>query len=144
MALADSTNPLAGVSGPGKFSKRTDLQFQPDQYGQGVEMQALKKGAPLAKAQPTPAATPTEVRQAAQSAPVTPLFAPSQRPTEPVTTGIDRGAGAGSEVLGMPQPDDTNFRASIASYLPVLAYVSDLPNTSPETRQAIRQLRDML
>ena len=141
MALADSTNPLAGVSGPGKFAKRTDLEFQPDQYGQGVEMAALKKGAPLAKAQPTPAATPTQVRQAAQ---VTPLFAPTERPTEPVTTGIDRGAGAGSEVLGMPKPDDTNFRASIAAYLPVLAYVSDLPNTSPETRQAIRQLRDML
>ena len=46
MALQDSTNPLAGVSGPGKFAKRTDLQFQPEQYGQGVEYQAMKSGAP--------------------------------------------------------------------------------------------------
>lgn len=144
MALADSTNPLAGVSGPGKFAKRTDLQFQPEQYGQGVEMAALKAGAPLAQATPTPAATPTQVRQAARTAPITSLYAPTERPTEPVTTGVDRGAGAGSEILGMPTPDDTNFRASIAAYLPVLAYVSDLPSTSPETRQAIRQLRDTL
>jgi hypothetical protein len=44
----------------------------------------------------------------------------------------------------MRQPDDENFKSAIASYMPVLAYISDLPNTSPETRQAIRQLRDQL
>jgi hypothetical protein len=54
------------------------------------------------------------------------------------------GDGAGSEALAMRQPDDTNFRSSIASYMPVLTYISDLPNTSPETRKAIRQLRDQL
>jgi hypothetical protein len=44
----------------------------------------------------------------------------------------------------MQQPDDNNFRAAIASYMPVLAYISDQPNTSPETKKAIRQLRDQL
>ena len=68
MALEDSTNPMQGVSGPGTFAKRTDLQYQPDQYGQGVEMTAQMQGAPLAKATPTPGATPTEVRQAAMAA----------------------------------------------------------------------------
>jgi hypothetical protein len=43
------------------------------------------------------------------------------------------------------QPDDyTNFNANIESYFPVLSYVSGLENTSPETRRAIRQLRDSL
>jgi hypothetical protein len=42
----------------------------------------------------------------------------------------------------MGQSDDTNFRANIAAYMPVLTYVAGLPNASPETRAAIRQLRD--
>ena len=119
MALADSTNPLAGVSGPGKFSKRTDLQFQPDQYGQGVEMQALKQGAPLAKAQPTPAATPTEVRQAASAGlgQGVGLYEPTQRPNEPITTGVDVGPGAGSEVLQMKKSGEKTSDA-LAKLLP--------------------------
>ena len=61
MALEDATNPMQGVSGPGSFAKRTDLQYQPDQYGAGVEMTAQMQGAPLEKATPTPAATNTQV-----------------------------------------------------------------------------------
>ena len=103
MALEDATNPMQGVSGPGKFAKRTDLQFQPTEYGQGVEYDAAKAGAPLAKTPDVRGATPTAVREAAatpQEA-LTPLFAPSARPNEPITAGIDMGAGPGSEVLGM-------------------------------------------
>ena len=66
------------------------------------------QGAPLARAAATPSATNTEVRQAAmagaQSAPqdnLTSLYAPSNRPHEPITTGIDMGPGAGSSVLAM-------------------------------------------
>jgi hypothetical protein len=44
----------------------------------------------------------SEVRAAAQE-PITPLYAPSQRPDEPITAGIDRGAGVGSEALGSQQ-----------------------------------------
>ena len=104
MALQDSTNPMQGVSGPGSFSKRTDLEYQPPAYGDGVEYAALKAGAPLAKTPDVSGATPTEVRAAASaaaSAPITPLFAPSTRPEEPVTTGIDMGPGAGSSALAM-------------------------------------------
>jgi len=103
MALADSTNPLKGVSGPGKFAKRTDLQFKPDSYGDGVAMDALKSGAPLASTPDVRGATNTQVRQAAQSAGQAPtsLYAPTERPQEPVTHGIDVGAGAGSEALTM-------------------------------------------
>lgn len=94
-------NPLAGPSGPGKFSTRTDkLRMGSTSYGEGVETQAIKSGAPLATTpdvRPTPAA---EVRAAAAE-PITLLFAPSQRPDEPITTGIAMGAGAGPEVLMM-------------------------------------------
>jgi hypothetical protein len=95
--------PLAGAAGPGKFSKRTDLPSQ--YYGEGVETASVKSGAPLAATRGVadnvggrPAGAP------AVSAPVTELFAPSQRPEEPITAGIDRGAGPGSEALGMQSP----------------------------------------
>lgn len=95
--------PLAGAAGPGKFSVRTDgLSLPSAAYGEGVETQAIKSGAPMASTPDVRGATNTEVRQAAASAgPVTPLFAPTQRPDEPVTSGIPLGAGPGPEVLGM-------------------------------------------
>jgi hypothetical protein len=92
--------PLAGAAGPGKFSKRTDLPSQ--YYGEGVDTAAVKSGAPLASTRGVadnvggrPANAPTP------SGPVTELFAPTTRPDEPITAGIDRGAGPGSEVLGL-------------------------------------------
>jgi hypothetical protein len=95
--------PLAGAAGPGKFSKRTDLPSS--YYGEGVETASVKSGAPLASTRGVadnvggrPVGAP------AVSAPVTELFAPSQRPEEPITAGIDRGAGPGSEALGMQSP----------------------------------------
>lgn len=149
MALEDAKNPMQGVSGPGKYAKRTDLQYQSQAYGEGVAYDAAKSGAPLASAPKSPMlseapsvkGTPAS---AVREAGITPLFAPSQRPEEAITTGIDMGAGAGSEVLAMRQDDDTNFRAAIASYKPVLNFIADQPNTSPETRAAIRQLWDNL
>jgi len=134
--------PLAGASGPGKYSKRTDMSLGSTSYGEGGETAALNTAAPKAKTRGI--ADNVGGRPKESLTPVTPLFAPSQRPEEPITNGIDMGAGAGSEALAMRQPDDTNFRAAISSYMPVLAYISDLPNTSPETRKAIRQLKDQL
>lgn len=72
------------------------------------------------------------------------MYAETEQTNVPSTYGVDTGDGAGSEVLLMNQPDDTSFKTSIASYMPVLKYISDLPNTSPETRKAIRELKDQL
>jgi hypothetical protein len=101
-------NPLAGVAGPGPFSTRTDqLNFQSDYYGQGVENKMLKEAAPLAKTPDVRGATATEVRQAATREPITELFAPSQRPDEPITSGIDIGDGPTSAVLGARQQTES-------------------------------------
>ena len=95
-------NPLAGPAGPGKFSTRTDkLELGSTAYGEGVETQAIQSGAPLAKTGDVRPARAGDVRAAAGQAPVTELFAPTQRPDEPITTGINRGAGAGEEALVM-------------------------------------------
>ena len=138
-------NPLAGPAGPGKFSTRTDnLKMGSTAYGEGVETAAINTGAPKSKTRgiaDNVGGRPVSTVDVPQE-PVTSLYAPSNRPDEPVTSGIDQGAGVGSDALMMRQPDDNNFRATITEYMPVLAYVASLPNASPETRAAIRQLRD--
>jgi len=134
-------NPLAGPAGPGKYSTRTDnLDMGSIAYGEGVETAAIKAGAPLAKTGSVKGTPASAVRQAA----ITPLYAPTERPDVPITEGIDMGPGAGSEALMMRKDDDTNFRTAISEYRPVLNFISDQPNTSPETRAAIKQLFDSL
>ena len=94
--------PMAGVSGPGKFSKRTDgMSFQSTEYGSGVENTANKAGAPLAT---TPDVRPTS-RSEMGMAPsqITPLYAPSERADEPITAGIAMGPGPGPEIMGATQ-----------------------------------------
>ena len=141
MALEDATNPVKGVSGPGKFAKRTDLQVQSTGYGDKAAYNEAKSGAPLARAQKSPMLS--EAPMVAQS-PVTGLYEPTARPEEPVTSGVDAGAGPGADVLQMRGSDNTQFRNSIAQYLPVINFVMDRPNTSPETREALRDLLDNL
>jgi hypothetical protein len=95
-------NPKAGVSGPGKFAVRTDkLELGSTAYGEGVETQDIQSGAPLAKTGNVSPARAGDVREAAVQAPVTELFAPTERPGEPVTSGIDLGAGSGASALMM-------------------------------------------
>lgn len=94
--------PLAGASGPGKFSKRTDMDLGSIEYGEGQETAMLNTAAPKSKTRGI--ADNVGGRPAnplTQLAPVTPLFAPTQKPAEPVTTGVPVGEGAGSEALMM-------------------------------------------
>ena len=135
--------PMAGVSGPGKFSKRTDgLSFESTEYGSGVENAAIKSGAPLARTADVRGARASDVRAAAAGAPVTPLYAPTQRPDEPITTGIPMGAGAGPEVLGINNNLDTQEdRDRMLSYLPALEVVAASPTSSQAFRNYVRQLR---
>lgn len=91
-------NPVAGPSGPGKFSTRTDLPPS-TQYGERKQMEEIVSGAPTATTRGS--ADPKIGRPRTALTDVTPLLAPSERPDEPVTAGIDMGAGVGSEALGM-------------------------------------------
>ena len=116
--MAEPMNPIAGVSGPGKYAVRTDnLQMGSTSYGEGVDTAAIKSGSPLSTTpdqRPMPAA---EVRAAAMQAPVTELYAPSSRPTEPITNGIDMGAGAGASSL-MMKKNTVKLSDSLVQMLP--------------------------
>lgn len=111
-------NPLAGVSGPSKFSVRTDkLELGSKAYGEGKDTQAILSGSALAKTGDVRPARAGDVREAATQAPVTELFAPTTRPGEPVTAGIDMGAGAPSKAL-MMQKSVTKTSDTLAKMLP--------------------------
>ena len=91
----------APVSGPGALSQRTDggptqgAKYMPGMpYGENT--MAQQTAAPMAGlAEPTPMEMPT------------PLMAPTSRPNEPVTSGIDRGDGVGSTALNLPTQEPT-------------------------------------
>lgn len=97
------SNP-APISGPGALSQRTDGgategMTQPAQYisglpyGQGQATYDQQTSAPMAG---SPFSAPD----------IVPLTATSTRPREPITSGIEQGAGVGSEALmNLPEPD---------------------------------------
>lgn len=96
-------NNPAPVSGPGSLSKRTDggptqpATYIPGlPYGQGQETYSNQVAAPMA-GNPIP-----------QMEMPTPLFAPTARPNEPITSGVDIGDGPGSEAMRrLPNPSYT-------------------------------------
>jgi len=110
--------PLAGAAGPGKFSKRTDMALPSASYGEGVETAAIQGGAPLAR---TPDVRPMSRSEQgiapSQLERVTPLYAPSERPGEPITSGIPMGEGPGPEALGITRPTE-KMSDTLAKLLP--------------------------
>lgn len=101
------SNP-APVSGPGALSQRTDGQgaryMSGGQYGEGQELMELQTAAPMSKAPAQP-----RMRQGRPSGQVveegarpTPLFAPTERPDEPITAGAPFGPGPGASPMSQP------------------------------------------
>jgi hypothetical protein len=93
--------PLAGASGPGKYSKRTDMSFGSTSYGEGGETAALNTAAPKSKTRGIADNVGGRPANPIGREPITPLFAASQKPDEPITTGSVVGEGAGPEALMM-------------------------------------------
>ena len=102
----------APVSGPGKYSKRTDghptqvLSAAPDQgYGEATQQMNDQRTAPMGAAAPLPPPAQVPSQDASQQTQQLPAFgglplsAPTTRPNEPITTGSDIGPGAGPEVM---------------------------------------------
>ena len=125
------------VSGPGALSQRTDLP--PSQgakrlpnaaYGEQQQFQAEQAGAPMAKAE-NPLAN------------VVPLNAPTQRPSEPVTAGVDAGPGPGREVLGIKSPVDTQVEdlTMLSKYMPLMAQFADSPDSTGTMKAFVKYLR---
>jgi hypothetical protein len=105
MAIEDRTNPMQGVSGPGSFSKRTDLKFQSPEYGAGVAYEAAKSGAPLERAGGVKTSeAPTVPTGGDAVGQVVGLYDKTQRPNEPISSGVNIGPGPGADALAMKPP----------------------------------------
>lgn len=109
-----NVNPLGGNGQSGMNTNYTGFA-----YGQNKAVNEQRKAAPIKQAPmggAVTAATP-------QMPPIIPLDAPTQRPEEPITYGVDAGPGPGSEVLNLPQgvgmgaDVDTGIRTIRALYM---------------------------
>lgn len=107
-------NPVAGPSGPGKFSTRTDLPPSKE-YGERKATEEIMAGAPTATTRGS--ADPKLGRPANPMSDITPLYAPTQKPDEPITAGISRGPGPGPEALGVNMPTQ-KLSDALAKMLP--------------------------
>lgn len=91
-----NVNPMGGNGQSGMNTDYTGFT-----YGQNKAVNEQRKAAPITAA-PTGTTLAAETRRLVQT-PLIPLDAPTQRPNEPITAGVDAGAGPGSEVLNLPQ-----------------------------------------
>lgn len=139
----------APVSGPGQLSQRTDggpQQVQAEMtgmpYGENQEFATLQSAAPMSASRA--AASPrARQREAAQGASATPLFAPTQRPDEPVTAGAPFGPGDGPEANpGMGEIAARDAK-TLGRYLPSMMKMAEDPNTPEGFKRFVRHLRNM-
>jgi hypothetical protein len=96
-------NPIAGPSGPGMFSTRTDnLNLGSVAYGEGQETASINTGAPKSKTRgiaDNVGGRPADPLN--QMAPVTPIFADTQNKTQDIMAGSKIGPDVGPEALMM-------------------------------------------
>jgi hypothetical protein len=124
---------------------------QPARYAAGIEnaqdFMELQTSAPMQASPTMPQASPSNGRgmQAPSATRVVPLDAPTERPDEPVTTGIDVGAGAGSEVMyANPETLNSEDKKRLAQILPVLAQIAEMPTSSNAFRNYVSFIRGNL
>lgn len=134
------------VSGPGALSRRTDtgptqrLATLPDaEYGENATYQDLQRGAGLAQSQGGDA-----VQGMAQGNPaaanVIPFGAPSGDPNQPITSGIDLGAGPNAASLGMSDQRGEDDKRMLMA-LPALEFFANQEGSSWYMRNIVRRLK---
>ena len=135
------SNP-APVSGPGALSRRTDgapgqgIKSLPNAgYGENKEFRDIQQGAPMQSAQPQMPSAPMPK--------VTGLGAMTERPNEPITTGIPLGPGAGPEVLGKVDSSEKNIQdlQALADYLPQFERYANSGSSSNMMKSFVKYLR---
>jgi hypothetical protein len=106
-------------------------------------MMNTQSSAPMEASTPTPNPAPASAiasagsqsqtqEQPAQPMPIVPLNAPTQRPTEPVTSGATLGPGPDQTSLGLPSPEVSSYQNG-KSYIQTLAH-------SPDASPALKAL----
>lgn len=145
------SNP-APVSGPGALSQRTDGRqgaryMSGGEYGEGQEMMDLQTSAPMseAPAQPRPRRGQGAGQVMEEGPRPTPLFAPTERPDEPITAGAPFGPGPGPAEPTQRGRGTTPANLEVLSrYLPVMRQVATGPDTPDRFKALVRFLEGNL
>lgn len=135
-------NPLGGNGQSGRGTQAPT--YIPGMgYGQGTAMMQQQQGAPMAGPTPTPSAPTPSVAPMTE---VRPITAPTDFPDEPITSGVDTGAGPGSEALMMPQDDTPNDPDLdlIREVFPIIELWAQQVDTSQGTKDYVNYLRTIL
>jgi hypothetical protein len=137
---------VSATGGSGNAGTQGAKAMTGGEYGDNQAMMELQTSAAM-NASPTMPSSPSQGRP--QKAPtgqqLTQLDAPTDRPEEPITTGIDMGDGAGSEVMYSNESTlNTEDRQRMVQALPTLAILAESPSASNAFRNYVRYLRGVL
>ena len=118
---------VSATGGSGNSGTQGAQAMTGGEYGDNQAMMELQTSAAM-NASPTMPSSPSQGRpqRAPSGQSLTQLDAPTDRPEEPVTTGIDMGDGAGSEVMYANNSTlNTEDRQRMIDALPTLAILAE-------------------
>lgn len=140
----------APVSGPGQLSRRTDggpqqtaAQITGMPYGENAEFNTMQSQAPLSAAGQTTARATRGGQRGGGGPQATPLFSPTQRPNEPVTSGASFGPGEGPAQQLNSTQQAMQDAAIIGKYLPDLMTIAEQPDTPDGFKRFVRYVRNL-
>lgn len=96
-------------------------------------MNAIQSGSPMAGGGGGPTSTPAPAGPS--PADLVPLNAPTARPDEHVTAGMNSISGV------QPSQMDDSTKQRLYAALPTLLWLASQPQASEQTRQLVRQIR---
>ena len=137
---------VSATGGSGNSGTQAAKAMTGGEYGENQAMMELQTSAAM-NASPTMPVSPSQGRpqRAPSGQSLTQLDAPTDRPDEPLTTGIDMGDGAGSEVMYANNSTlNTEDRQRMIEALPTLAILAESPSASNAFRNYVRYLRGVL
>jgi hypothetical protein len=137
---APQNNPanVSGTGGAGQSGNYTGFAYG---QNQAVNQQRVEGNQAVASTQaPAPSGNPYDGINMPQ---LGTLFDPTTRPNEPITAGVDFGAGPGSEALPKNLMNDSRMdeNAKIAQqYLPDLAFAAQSPDAPDSFKRFVNYL----
>ena len=137
---------VSATGGSGNSRTQGAMAMTGGEYGDNQAMMELQT-ADAMNASPTMPSGPSQGRpqRAPSGQSLTQLDAPTDRPDEPLTTGIDMGDGAGSEVMYANNTTlNTEDRQRMVQALPTLSILAESPSASNAFRNYVRYLRSVL
>jgi hypothetical protein len=137
---------VSATGGSGNAGTQGAKAMTGGEYGDNQAMMELQTSAAM-NASPTMPSSPSQGRpqRAPSGQSLTQLDAPTERPDEPMTTGIDMGDGAGSEVMYSNESTlNAEDRQRMVQALPTLVILAESPSASNAFRNYVRYLRGVL